>query len=91
LPTFEEWPRVKIIYQTQLITKNYKPKTATGPFVNGQELKKFLRALRKSFPYRACKNPYNKPCLQWHLGLCPAHIEKSKIKNQNYDSKLKII
>ncbi len=44
-----------------------------GPFVNGRELRQLLRALRKALPYRTCKNPYDKPCLQWHLGLCPAH------------------
>ncbi len=44
-----------------------------GPFTNGTELKQILRALRKILPYRTCKNAYNKPCLQWHLGLCPAH------------------
>jgi len=43
------------------------------PFTNGKELKQIMRGLRKIFPYRTCKNPYNKPCLQWHLGLCPAH------------------
>lgn len=44
-----------------------------GPFVNGTELKQILRALRKILPYRTCKNAFDKPCLQWHLGLCPAH------------------
>ncbi len=44
-----------------------------GPFTNGRELRKVLRSLRKIFPYRTCKNSFNKPCLQWHLGLCPAH------------------
>ncbi len=44
-----------------------------GPFTNGKELRQLLRALRKIMPYRTCKNPYSKPCLQWHLGLCPAH------------------
>ncbi|MBI4708637.1 MAG: GIY-YIG nuclease family protein [Candidatus Portnoybacteria bacterium] len=44
-----------------------------GPFVSGRELRKTLRALRKIFPFRTCKNSYDKPCLQWHLGLCPAH------------------
>jgi excinuclease ABC subunit C len=44
-----------------------------GPFVNGTELKQVLRALRKITPFRTCKNSYQKPCLQWHLGLCPAH------------------
>ncbi|HCX27832.1 MAG: hypothetical protein AUJ39_02190 [Parcubacteria group bacterium CG1_02_42_13] len=44
-----------------------------GPFVNGAELKQVLRALRQILPYRTCKNSYDKPCLQWHLGLCPTH------------------
>jgi len=44
-----------------------------GPFTNGTELKQVLRNLRKILPYRTCKNAYDKPCLQWHLGLCPAH------------------
>ena len=70
--TQDEWPRVQIIHR--LKTKNHQLKTdLIGPFVNGTELKKTLRALRKILPYRTCKNSYEKPCLQWHLGLCPAH------------------
>jgi len=45
-----------------------------GPFTHGRELRQILRLLRKIIPYRTCKNPYEKPCLQWHLGLCPAHL-----------------
>lgn len=72
--TDDEWPRVQIVHYKKLQTKNYKLKTdLIGPFVNGRELKSLLRALRKILPYRTCKNPYSKPCLQWHLGLCPAH------------------
>ena len=68
----DEWSRVQIIHR--LKTKNYELQIApVGPFVNGTELKKVLRALRKILPYRTCKNSYEKPCLQWHLGLCPAH------------------
>jgi len=73
--TQDEWPRVQIIHR--LKTKNHQLKTdLIGPFVNGTELKKILRALRKILPYRTCKNSYEKPCLQWHLGLCPAHDPK---------------
>lgn len=53
-----------------------------GPFVNGRELKQVLRTLRKIIPFRTCKNPYEKPCLQWHLGLCAAHNQGSKIKTR---------
>lgn len=53
-----------------------------GPLTDGRETKQVLRALRKIFPYRTCKNPHEKPCLQWHLGLCPAHGQELGIKNQ---------
>ncbi len=56
--------------------------TPIGPFTNGTELKQVLRALRKILPYRTCKNPYDKPCLQWHLGLCPAHGGVSRSANR---------
>jgi excinuclease ABC subunit C len=58
-----------------------------GPFVNGRELKQILRSLRKIFPYRTCKNSYDKPCLQWHLGLCPAHEttnNKQRMANRKF-------
>jgi excinuclease ABC subunit C len=85
----DEWPRVKIAHQAKLKNppqpslkggRTSPPLggvrgdfSAIGPFVNGRQLKSFLRNLRKILPYRTCKNPFNKPCLQWHLGLCPAH------------------
>ena len=78
--TDEEWPRVKIVHQRQALSAERQAQII-GPFVNGRELRQLLRALRKIFPYRTCKNPYNKPCLQWHLGLCPAHGSKGQIAN----------
>ncbi|MDD5589650.1 MAG: GIY-YIG nuclease family protein [Candidatus Portnoybacteria bacterium] len=68
--TKDEWPRVEAIHQNSARNNFDNP---IGPFVNGRELKKTLRALRKILPYKTCKNLYEKPCLQWHLGLCPAH------------------
>ena len=85
----DKWPRVVIVHKNKLnppqspFTKGGNSPlfkrgvrgdfNGIGPFVNGRELKHVLRVLRKIIPYRTCKNPYNKPCLQWHLGLCPAH------------------
>jgi len=77
--TQEKWPRVKIIHKSKVI--NNKHLKSFGPFVNGRELRHVLRALRKIIPYRTCKNPYKKPCLQWHLKLCPAHgLKSDKLK-----------
>ncbi len=101
----EEWPRVKIVHQVKLknppqpsLKGGGAPPlggargdfSGIGPFVNGRELQHLLRALRKIFPYRTCKNPYNKPCLQWHLGLCVAHNPNSKFTIQNSKLQLKI-
>jgi len=69
----EEWPRVRIVHKPSLSETARRGIRLIGPFVNGTELKQVLRALRKIIPYRTCKNSYEKPCLQWHLGLCPAH------------------
>jgi excinuclease UvrABC nuclease subunit len=44
-----------------------------GPFVESRELKSFLSKIRLLFPYRTCKNKLENPCLDYHLGLCPAH------------------
>ena len=73
--TDDEWPRVRVMHQTELARLQAENKTVNpvGPFVSGGELRGLLRALRRIFPFRTCKNPYDKPCLQWHLGLCPAH------------------
>jgi len=88
----EEWPRVEIRHKFKVrssklkvksksLTNNLKLKTdLVGPFVNGRQLRQLLRALRKVLPYRTCKNPYEKPCLQWHLGLCPAHDTSLKLE-----------
>jgi len=65
----DKWPRVRIVHKSQATSDE----PLIGPYTNGKELRSILRALRKIFPYRTCKNPYRKPCLQWHLSLCPAH------------------
>lgn len=81
--TKEEFPRVLITHQAQKI-KNAK--SSLGPFTEGRSLKSAMKVLRKIFPFKTCKNPVNKPCLDYELGLCPAHLvnfknQKSKIKS----------
>ena len=67
-------PRVYLTHQP------YKEKSRAkciGPFVSGKELKKFMRDIRKIFPYKTCKNKPENPCLYYHLGLCAGHIPSS--------------
>ena len=43
-----------------------------GPFKSAKEIKKILKRLRQSFAFRSCKTLPKKPCLYYHLNLCPA-------------------
>lgn len=62
----EKFPRVFI--------SRPKKKTSNllfGPYPQAKELKSALVMIRKVFPYCSCKNRPKKPCLYFHIGLCP--------------------
>jgi len=88
--TPDEWPRVLIRHKSRMTSEQ---RGGIGPFTNGRELRKVLRALRRIIPFRSCKNPYNKPCLQWHLGLCPAHgeVNGKQLTANNYLNSLNLL
>ncbi len=71
--TNELLPRILVARQTKNLNAEF-----IGPFVESRELKSFLGKIRLLFPYRTCKNKPEKPCLDYHLGLCPAHGEVTK-------------
>jgi len=63
------------------ISLTHQPKTeknVIGPFVYGKEFKEYFKNLRRIFPYRTCKSKPEKPCLYYHMGLCNAHLAKTK-------------
>ncbi len=55
-----------------------------GPYPNSKALKVALKAIRKIFPYQSSYNHPKKPCLYYHLGLCPcpAVFDSEKLKKQ---------
>ncbi len=55
-----------------------------GPFVDGSALKQTLKILRKIFPYRSCKEIPNRPCLWYHLNLCPGPCLLKIHKNSSH-------
>ena len=67
-------PRVYLTHQPD---KEKSCAKYIGPFVSGKELKKFMRDIRKIFPYKTCKNKPENPCLYYHLGLCAGHVPPS--------------
>jgi len=76
----EKYPRIYLLRKPE-IEENLAD--WFGPFPTAQAIKEILRLLRRIFPYRTCKsrvypntpnspNLPNKPCLYFHLHLCPA-------------------
>ncbi|MBN2072423.1 MAG: excinuclease ABC subunit UvrC [Actinobacteria bacterium] len=68
----EKYPRV-------FLTRNRNIKGAKyfGPYTETRAVRKVLEYLRKIFPIRDCKRPVpgkgrKGPCLNYHMGLCPA-------------------
>jgi excinuclease ABC subunit C len=82
--TKEDYPRVFWTHQTKLKPKTYNLKPIyIGPFVDGKSLKATLKLLRKVFPFRSCRVLPKRPCLWYHLNLCPAPcLFKERVKNE---------
>lgn len=62
--------------------------TYFGPYYNGWAVKKALRFLRRVFPYSTHDVMPKRPCLQYHIGLCPG-VEIQKISSKDYKETLK--
>lgn len=69
--TKEDFPRIFVTHHTYL-QNHHDSLNYLGPFVNGDALRKTLRILRKTFPYRSCKTLPKKPCIYYKLGKCEA-------------------
>ncbi|MCM8826653.1 MAG: excinuclease ABC subunit UvrC [Candidatus Omnitrophica bacterium] len=82
--TNEEYPRIfvsrpkgrKFIPSGEegiiLIEDGNKSSRLFGPYSKVKLIKEALHLIRRIFPYRSCKNLPKKPCLFYHLNLCPA-------------------
>ncbi len=76
--TGEEFPRVAVVRPR---VKN-KDSRYFGPYVNARLIREALTIIRKIFHFRACDPFPDKPCLDYHIGLCEApcigHISKKE-------------
>jgi excinuclease ABC subunit C len=61
-----------------------------GPYTQTNLLKPALNILRKVFPFRSCRTMPLKPCLFFHLKLCPAPCF-GKISREQYQENIEII
>ncbi len=54
-----------------------------GPYTNVKLLRQAIKAVRKIFGFRSCKNLPGEACLYWRVKLCPAPCV-GKINSDNY-------
>ena len=90
----KSYPYVKISakddYPYLLVTRGKREKGAKyyGPYTNVRLLKAAVKSLRAIFPFRSCLKVPKKPCLYFHLELCPGMCVK-KISRQAYGETLR--
>lgn len=61
-----------------------------GPFPSPQDVRRVLRVLRKIFPFQSVVNHAKRPCLYYHLGLCPCLPAFDTLENRKtYQANLK--
>ncbi len=64
--TSEEYPLINIVRRKQSESSLY-----FGPYSNAGLLRQALKIIRKIFPFRSCRRLPERPCLYYHLKLCP--------------------
>ncbi len=80
ISTYDEFPKLKIV---RSIRKKYFEKGRLfGPYPKGRAVKRIFDYIRKLYPFCTCSKP-KKPCLYYHLDLCPAPYH-GKISKEEY-------
>jgi excinuclease ABC subunit C len=67
--TREEFPRVLIVFKTQL--GKYQAKKIYGPYMSKHQMETALRLIRRIFPFHSIKVKTEKGCLDYQIGRCP--------------------
>lgn len=81
---------VKDDYPKVLVARRMEDKKSLyfGPFPNAGAMRSVLKILRRIFPYQSVINHQKKPCLYFHLGLCPC---PEFFKDKNYKKNIRYI
>lgn len=69
--TKEEFPLVSVVRLNSQKGKKIKA-DYYGPYTSPALIREALIIIRKIFHFRSCENLPNKPCLDYHIGLCDA-------------------
>jgi len=82
--TDEEFPRLVIARHRDMHLKG----EFFGPFISAAARDHVLAVLKKTFQLRTCKRMPKKPCLRFHINLCPAPCT-GKIDAEGYGEHIK--
>jgi len=79
------------MYPVIFLTRNLTLKDAEifGPYMSASSIRKSLKILREIFPVRNCKYKLPskraiKPCIEYHMGLCPAPCVQGLVDPEEY-------
>ena len=101
--TKEEFPRVLILRETEIETKELKwsnfgyPKldlinssnsNIYGPYTSKKQMQIALKIIRKIFPFHFLKQKTEKGCLDFQIGLCPGPYA-GKINKRDYQKNIR--
>jgi len=77
------------IFASRIPESEEKILTWFGPFPSSREVKEILKIIRRIFPFRSCNNLPKRPCLYYHMKLCPGVCGLAN--NSTYDEYSKTI
>jgi excinuclease ABC subunit C len=71
ITVYEDYPRMRIVRKTENKKSRY-----FGPYTSSLSMRRVFKLIQKAFRVRTCKYDLDKsldrPCLDYHIGLCPA-------------------
>lgn len=71
----------KVLYSRRILDKR---SSYFGPYPNIGTVRQILKTVRRIFPYQSVVNHPKRPCLYYHLGLCPCpEIFKDPLYKKN--------
>lgn len=83
----EDYPRPFLVRQREL-KKIPSSADVFGPYQSKKVVNRFLKIIRRIFPYSTCKPFSYKPCFDYQIGLCPG-LCVGNISQKEYQKNIK--
>lgn len=82
----------KVLIARRIGDEGINKSTYFGPYPTAGAMRLVLRTIRKIFPFQSVLNHSKKPCLYYHLGLCPCPLVfDSQTLRKEYKNNIKHI